>query len=373
MSETGSRTTRALVLETPGEPMRIEELRLDGPREGEVLIRMAASGVRHSDLHHQNGDWGDPGPIVLGHEGAGYVEEVGAGVTDLRPGTLVALSWHYPCLACDACRTDRPWLCTASRSLDHRLPDGRTPLRRPDGSEVLPLLAIGTFAERAVVPAQAAIAVPDDLPIEVAALIGCGVTTGVMAALNTADVQADEPAAVIGLGGVGLSVVLGAVVAGAAPIVAVDRVAAKLAVARELGATHTVLAGEDRRATLAAITLATGGGAQYAFEAIGLPATLELAVDAVRPGGTVVAVGIPPFGDRASFDVGELVDRSITIVGSNYGWSNPAIDFPRLAGLFREGRLPIDRLIEERIGLEDVERALAALERGEGLRRVVIF
>lgn len=373
MNGTGRRTTRAVVLEKPGEPVRVEELELDGPREGEVLVRIAASGVCHSDLHHANGDWGDDGPMVLGHEGAGYVEEVGPGVERLRAGELVALSWYYPCLTCEACRSDAPWRCTGTRSLQNRLPDGRTPLHRPDGTEVVPLLAVGTFSERCVVPAQAAIGMPRDVAPEVAALIGCGVTTGVMAVLRTADVQQGSSVVVIGLGGVGLSIVMGAVVAGAAPIIAVDRIDEKLVRARELGATHVVTATDDRDATLAAIEAATGGGAQYAFEAIGLPPTLELAVDALRHGGTAVAVGIPPFGARASFDVGALVDKSATIVGSNYGWSNPAVDFPRLAELHLAGRLPVDRLIEERIGLDDVGRALDALARGAGLRRVVVF
>jgi Zn-dependent alcohol dehydrogenase len=373
MDPSTRRTTRAVVLDKPGEPVRVEDLELDGPRAGEVLVRIAASGVCHSDLHHANGDWGDDGPMVLGHEGAGYIEEVGAGVEGLRAGELVALNWYYPCLLCEACRSEAPWRCTGTRSLQNRLPDGRTPLHRLDGTEVVPLLAIGTLSERCIVAAQAAVAMPADVAPEVAALIGCGVTTGVMAVLRTADVQPGSSVLVIGLGGVGLSVVMGAVVAGAGTIVAVDRAQDKLARARELGATHVVEAAEDREATLATIREATGGGAQYAFEAIGLPATLELAVDALRHGGTAVAVGIPPFGARASFDVGVLVDKSATIVGSNYGWSNPAVDFPHLAELQLAGRLPVDRLIEERIGLEDVGRALDALARGEGLRRVVMF
>ncbi|HEY7400850.1 MAG TPA: zinc-binding dehydrogenase [Actinomycetota bacterium] len=369
----GTRTTRAVVLERPNVPVRVEELRLEGPLAGEVLVRMLASGVCHSDLHHANGDWGDPGPLVLGHEGAGVVEEVGPRVDGLRAGQLVALSWYYPCGKCGACAEDAPWRCTGTRSLQHRLPDGRTPLRRPEGTEILPLLAIGTFAEFAVVPAQAAISMPPGTPVEVAALIGCGVTTGVMAALRTAQVRPGSSVVVIGLGGVGLSAVMGAAVAGAGAIVAVDRVDEKLARAREFGATDVVASTDDREATLAAIREAAGGGAHFAFEAIGLPATLELAIDALRHGGTAVAVGIPPFGARASFDVGVLVDRSATIVGSNYGWSNPALDFPRLAELYLEGKLPIDRLIEERIGLDGVGDALDALARGEGLRRVVVF
>ena len=373
MHATEVRTTRAVVLGKPGAPVHVEELELDGPRAGEVLVRIAASGVCHSDLHHANGDWGDDGPLVLGHEGAGFVEQAGPGVESHRPGEFVALNWYYPCLACEACRSDEPWRCTGTRSLQHRLPDGRTPLHRADGTDVLPLLSIGTFSERCVVAAQAAVAMPSAVAPEVAALIGCGVTTGVMAVLRTADVQPGSSVVVVGLGGVGMSIVMGAVVAGAGTIVAVDRIDEKLARAREFGATHTVMATDDRDEVLAAIDRATAGGAQYAFEAIGLPATLELAVETLRHGGTAVAVGIPPFGARASFDVGVLVDKSATIRGSNYGWSNPAVDFAHLAELHLAGKLPVDRLIEERIGLDDVGRALDALDRGEGLRRVVVF
>ena len=235
------------------------------------------------------------------------------------------------------------------------------------------MLALGTFAEKAVVPARAAIPVPERLPAEVAALIGCAVTTGVMAVLRAAAVPAGGSVAVIGLGGVGLSVVLGSVLAEAARIVAVDRVEEKLDRARELGATAVVLAGDDDRATRRAIREEAGGPPDFALECIGLPATVELAIDVVGAGGTAVIVGIPALGKRASFDVGHLIDRSIRIVGANYGWAIPDQDFPRLAELYLEGRLPVDRLIEERISLEDVNDALEALRRGEGLRRVIRF
>jgi Zn-dependent alcohol dehydrogenase len=207
----------------------------------------------------------------------------------------------------------------------------------------------------------------------VAALIGCGVTTGVMSVLRAAAVPAGESVVVLGLGGVGLSAVMGAVVAGADPIVAVDRVESKLESASALGATGTVLSTDDDRATRAAIREAAGGKPQFALECIGVPSVIELAIDVVGPGGTAVVVGIPPLYQRASFDVGKLVDRSATIVGANYGWAKPDEDFPALARMYLEGRLPVDRLIEERIGLEQVNDALDALRRGQGLRRVIVF
>lgn len=367
-----ARTIRAAVLERPGVPLRIEELGLSEPGPGQVLVRVAASGVCRSDLHQAEGDWGDPGPIVLGHECAGFVEELGPGVDGVRPGDLVALDWFCSCGACASCAAGRPWSCTRTLALNHRLPDGSTPLRRPDGSEVVPMLAVGAFAEAAVVAARAAVPMPTGISPEVAALIGCAVTTGVMAVLRTAEVPAGATVAVIGLGGVGLSCVIGAVAAGAAEIVAVDRVPAKLDRAMELGATRTILADEGDRAR-SDIVGATGGGPAYAFEAIGLASTIELAIDVLAPGGTAVIVGITPHGHRASFEPAALVDKSARIVGANYGWSIPSEDFPRLAGLVLDGRLPVDRLIEDRIGLEDVNAALDALRRGEGLRRVVVF
>lgn len=366
-------TVRAAVLDRAGEALRLEELDLEAPGPGEVLVRLEASGVCHSDLHQADGDWDDPGPMVLGHEGAGRVEAVGSGVTRPEVGDLVALNWFYPCRECPGCRAGRPWQCTGNTVFADRLPDGTTPLHRPDGTEVLPMLALGTFAERAVVPAQSAVPVPAEVPAEVAALIGCGVTTGVMAVRRAAGVPAGSSVVIIGLGGVGLSAVMGAVAAEARTIVAVDRVKEKLRHAEDLGATATVAAADDRKATKAAIREAAGGRPEFAFECVGLPATAELAIEVVGAGGTAVLVGIPPLYERASFDIGLLIDRSARIVGANYGWAIPDRDFPALAGLYLEGRLPVDRLIEARIGLDEVNGALDAMRRGQGLRRVVVF
>jgi Zn-dependent alcohol dehydrogenase len=369
----GGTRVRAAVLPHSGRPVEVEELELRPPNAGEVLVRMAASGVCRSDLHQADGDWDDPGPMVLGHEGAGWVESVGSGVTAPEVGDLVALSWFYPCGDCVGCRNGRPWTCSGNTAFADRLPGGTTAFRNAEGADVLSMLALGTFAERAVVPAAAAIPIPPEVPVEVAALVGCAVTTGVMSVLRAADVAPGSTVAVIGLGGVGLSAVLGAVLAEADAIVAVDRVEEKLDRARELGATAVVVATDDPKETRRAIREAAGGRPDVALDCIGLPATAELAIEAVGPGGTAVLVGIPPLKDRATFDVGHLIDRSVRIVGANYGWAIPDRDFPRLARLHLEGRLPVDRLIEERISLDGVNEALDALRRGEGLRRVIVF
>lgn len=365
---------RAAVLHGVGEPLRIEELELDPPRAGEVSVRMLASGVCHSDVHRADGDWGEGTihPIVLGHEGAGVVEALGEGVTGLDLGQLVALNWYYPCRACGRCTEGREWLCTGSRSAEDLQMDGTTRIHTSASLDVRAYLSIGTFAERTVVPAQAAVPMPEGTPPEVAALIGCCVSTGVGAVVNTARLHTGDSAVIVGLGGVGLSAVMGAALREAGPIVAVDLDPGKLELALGLGATHAV-AGTDRDAALGQIHRITGDGADVAFETAGVPAAAELAISSIGPGGTAVLVGLPAMGDRASFEIFGVVDRSKQIVGSLYGWSVGARDFPLYAHLFLDGRLPVDRLIEERIGLDDVNRAMDALREGRGARRVIVF
>jgi S-(hydroxymethyl)glutathione dehydrogenase / alcohol dehydrogenase len=371
-------TIRAGVLDRPGVPVRIETLELDPPGPGAVRVRMAAAGVCHSDLHVRDGEWEREGPIVLGHEGSAVVETLGDGVAaafpGLRPGVLVALAWLIPCARCRACRSGRVWSCSASPSYTHRMPDGAAALHRPDGGgDVLTYCAIGTFADRQNVPAAAAIPVPDGTPPEVAALIGCCVTTGVGAATKTAEVQPGSSVVVIGLGGVGLSCVMGAAIAGASTIVAVDRVPAKIELARAVGATDGLLAGPDAATTLAAIRDVTDGGPDTCFEAIGLPATIETAIACLPTGGTAVLVGMTPFGARASFEPFPFVDGGRRILGSNYGSADPAVDFPRYAALHLAGRLPAERLVTARIGLDGLEDAFAAMRRGEGVRSIIGF
>ena len=369
---------RAAVLARPGTEARIEELELDEPRAGEVRVRMLASGVCRSDLHVRDGEWERPGPIVMGHEGAAIVEALGPGVdaapTGLGVGRLVALAWLIPCGSCRSCLAGRTWECPVSPSYTHRMPDRTSRLRRPrDGAEVLSYCAIGTMAEAQVVPAAAAIPMPDGTPPAVAALIGCCVATGVGAVTKTAGMEPGASVAVIGLGGVGLSAVMGATLGGASRVVAVDRVAAKLDLAREVGATDVVLASGDDAATVAAIRDATDGGPDVCVEAIGLRSTIEIAVASLPVGGTALLVGMTPFGLRASFEVFPFVDGARRIVGSNYGSAVPAVDFPRYAELHLAGRLPVERLITARIGLDGLEAAFERMRRGEGVRSVIEF
>ena len=364
--------TRAAVLDRPGVPSRIEDLDLAEPGPGEVRVRMLASGVCHSDLHVRDGEWVRPGPIVMGHEGAGVIDALGDGVAGLAIGQAVALAWLVPCGTCRQCGTGRPWACSDSPSFRHRMVGGETRWRRPGGEDVLTYCAIGTLAEAEVVPAAAAIPIPAGVDPAAAALIGCCVATGVGAVTKTAEVPAGSSAAVIGLGGVGLSCVMGAALAGAGSVVAIDRVPAKLEAASSVGATATILAGDDA-ATLEQLRDLTDGGPDFVFEAIGRPDTIDLAVAALPVGGAAVLVGMTPLGVRASFEVYPFVDGSRRILGSNYGFADPAIDFPRYAQLHLEGRLPFDRLVDRRISLDNVEDAFDAMRQGRYTRQVVVF
>ena len=364
---------RAAVLRTAGQPATIEDLVLAEPRAGEVRVRILASGVCHSDLHVRDGDWPRPTPIALGHEGAGVVEAVGPDVDTLAPGQPVALSWLIPCGVCRSCQAGRPWACPDSPSFRHRMLDGATVLTAADRSPVLSYCGIATMAEATVVPAAAAIALPDGVDPAVAALIGCCVSTGVGAVRKTAAVPAGASVAVIGLGGVGLSCVMGAALAGASPIVAVDLVDAKLAVARSVGATDGLVASGDRAATIEALRDLTDGGPDFVFEATGRVPSVELAIECLPLGGTAVLVGLTPVEARASFAVYPFVDGSRRVLGSNYGFADPASDFPDYAALHLAGRLPVERLIDRRIGLDELEAAFDRLREGVGLRQVVAF
>jgi S-(hydroxymethyl)glutathione dehydrogenase/alcohol dehydrogenase len=359
----GEITTRGAVFRGPRHPVQIEELALDPPQRAEVLVRMAAAGVCHSDLHVVDGEWERPAGVVLGHEGAGWVEAIGEGVTGVKPGDLVVLAWTAPCGRCIACGRDEPWLCATPDGNGHRLaPDVSRLHGVVDGERIGAYSGIGTFGERQVVAESAAIPVDARTPPEIAALIGCAVATGVGAVRNTARADAGESVVVVGLGGVGLSAVMGAAMIGAHPITAIDTSPAKLDLAVQAGAHRTLLAAEALQAA----------GADHVLECIGLVGTIELAVDLVRPGGVVTVVGMTPQGQRASFDVYRLVEDGKQIRGSNYGSSIPARDFPQIAAEYLAGRLPLDLLVTDRIGLDELDDAFDAMRRGDGARRVIV-
>jgi S-(hydroxymethyl)glutathione dehydrogenase / alcohol dehydrogenase len=356
-------TTHGVVFRGPGIPPAIEELTLDPPQRGEVRVRMAAAGVCHSDLHVVDGAWERPAGVVMGHEGAGWVEQLGEGVSGLEVGDLVVLAWTAPCRTCESCSRGEPWLCSQPDGSGHRLAPELVRLHRENGEPIGAYSGIGTFGQRQAIAASAAIRVDPRTPPEIAALIGCAVTTGVGAIRNTAGVRAGESVAVIGLGGVGLSAVMAAVAQGANPVTATDASPAKVERALRAGAHRALLVSDAGQAA----------GADHVLECVGLVETIELAVDLVRPGGTVTVVGMTPQGQRASFDVYRFVEDGKTIRGSNYGSADPARDFPAIANDYLEGRLPLDLLVFERIGLEQLDGAFEAMRRGEGARRVIVY
>ena len=362
-------TVRAAVLHGPNQDLQITELELAPPGPGEVLVRYGASGVCHSDLHVVDGEWSASYPLVLGHEGAGVIEAVGPGVAHVVEGDHVVLSWWYPCGACLQCRRGEQWVCSGNRAADNTLHDGTMRLQSAEGP-VGQYLSIGTFAERAVVPASAAVVIPPELPFDVACLIGCGVATGVGAVINTAQVEPGSSVAVIGCGGVGLSVILGAALAGAFPIIAIDREEAKLEMALEAGATHVIQpSGSVRRAVRAIVP----DFVDYTFEAIGLKETVELMPRLTRRGGTMVMVGMTPEKTEVAVDGLVFPSSGMRLLGSSYGSSVPAVDFPLLARLNLAGKLPIERMVTHRIALDEVNDALAAMRRRERARSVVVY
>ena len=364
-------TVRARVFDAPGEALGDEELRLAEVRDDLVRVRLRASGVCGSDLHVADGDWTAKGPLVLGHEGSGIVEEVGPGVRDVRPGDRVVLSWFAPCRRCRNCARGRAWLCQNTKALENTLPDGTTGFVTSEGAPVPAFLGLGTFAEATVVPESAAVKIPDDVPFSVAALIGCAVTTGVGAVANTADVRPGDSAVVLGCGGVGQAILLGLGLVGADPIVAVDLSDERLALARELGAT-LALRGDDPDLGDHVRSI-TKDGADHAFEAIGKAATIGMLPSLVRRGGQAVIVGMPAEGVTIPLDPFDLADGGKRILGCNYGSSVPPVDFPRLARLYVSGRLPLDRLVGRTTTLDAVDGALDDLRRAAGLRTIVRY
>jgi len=364
---------RAAVLRDPSRPVEIEEVELDPPKADEVLVRVAAVGVCHSDVRHADGDLG-PGrwPAVMGHEGAGVVESVGEGITHVAPGDHVALCFVPACRACRYCLAGKPNLCetVAEHGARGMLMDGTSRLRLPDGTTLQHGLRTACFAERTVVAAGGAVRIPAELPLWQAALLGCGVVTAMGAVRNVARVKPGESVAVLGCGGVGLQVIGAARLAGAHPIIALDRVPEKLELARAHGATHAVDAAKDG-GPASAIRQLSDGGVDYAFEVIGRPETIRLAWEAIRPGGTAVVVGLVPDGVEASVPAIEfLADKSL--VGTYYGSGDPAAELPGLAGLALSGDLDLAGVVTQVDDLEGVQAALDRLRRGEGARTVLL-
>jgi len=359
---------RAAILHAYNEPLSVEEVELAPPGAGEVSVCLHASGVCHSDWNTVSGATPNPLPAVLGHEGAGVVEEVGEGVASVAAGNHVVLSWLPACGRCFFCRAGRVNLCSVAMPamLDGALPGGVIRLSSR-GAPVHHYSFLSTFAERTVVPEASCVRIRRDAPLAVAALVGCAVMTGIGAAINRARVTPGSTAVVFGAGGVGLSVVQGCRLAGALHIVAIDPLPLKRGLALELGATHAV---EDGALPLAR-ELTDGRGADYAFVAAGVPALVRRAFDALRLGGTLVCIGLPAEGTEVVLPGPELVRQEKIVTGSLYGSCNPHTDMPLVLDLFMAGRLELDRLVSKTYGLDEINGAFADMTAGSVARGVI--
>ena len=362
---------KAAVCYELGKPLVVEDVRLDPPKAGEVRVRIGAVAICHSDVHLIRGDWfgwsSTPPPVVAGHEAAGLVEDVGPGVTTVRPGDPVVVSLLRTCGRCIPCLTGTAYLCEGTYALmtEHRL-------HAPDGRPLNAGIRVAGFAEAVVVDQSQLVPVPADLGFDRACLLACGVITGVGAVLNTAELTPGSSAVVIGAGGVGLNAIQGARLAGASPIVAVDVVPSKLPVARRFGAAHAVDGRQDDVRRLVR-ELTAGRGADYVFVTVGSPPAVSQALTLVRRGGTVVLVGMPAAGATAPITVGDFAGNGLRLLGSNMGSTRLGVDVPRLVAAYREGRLLLDELISARYPLERINEAIVAMEGGEALRNVVVF
>jgi S-(hydroxymethyl)glutathione dehydrogenase/alcohol dehydrogenase len=363
------RRTTAAVMAEVGAALDVGEITVGEPRAGEVLVRMAASGVCHSDLHTLDGMLPFPLPVVLGHEGAGVVEAIGPDVTGLRPGQHVILSWVPYCGRCRLCAQGRPNLCEDLAWSDAgTMMDGT--VRFHAGGTPVHHYTVSTFSGLSVVPAQSCIPVAGDLPLTELALMGCAVMTGFGAVFNTAGVRPGDRVAVIGCGGVGLNVVQAAAIAGATTIVAVDVSQPALDLARSLGATSTVRASGEEGA--AAIRRAAGGAVDCAFEALGRRETIELALGVTGRGGQTVLIGMAAPGETAAIDPLSMTLEERVVRGCWYGSCRPSVDFPVLIDLYRAGRIQLGTMTEP-IGLADINRAFDLLRTGRAGRSVVVF
>ena len=365
-------TIKAPLLYRQREPMGVEDIEVEDPQEGEVKVKMTASGVCHSCLHAADGSWtrfDDAMPMVLGDEGSGVVEEVGAGVHSVEPGDHVVLSWSPSCGLCRHCVVGKPALCL-NRATVGRILGGHTRFRW-QGKPAYHFGATGTYAPVTVIHHSQAIKIDDDVPLETAALIGCSVTTGVGAVLNTAQVPAGAPIAVWGAGGIGLNVIQGGVVCGAWPIIAVDIDSRKLGLAEEFGATHVVDASKED--PVEAVTRITDGGADYTFVAVGHMPAAEQAWNALAKGGLCVVIGLGPTGGKVAVDNFDLITKERRLAGSFYGTAQPRNDFPRFVNLYKAGKLKLDELVTKRYSIYEANEAFEDLKAGQLARGLIVF
>jgi S-(hydroxymethyl)glutathione dehydrogenase/alcohol dehydrogenase len=350
-------------------PLEIEDIEIDSPGPGEVLLKTSASGICHSDLHVIEGALPMPPPCILGHEPAGVVEEVGAGVTDFVPGDHVIGCLTSWCGVCKFCTGGRPYLCPSQ--FEGRPPGAKSRLTTKGGDPLFQFANLSSFAEKMLCPERSLVKIRDDMPMDRASLIGCGVTTGLGAALNTVNIPAGASVVIIGCGGVGLSALQGARITGAGKIIAVDSQPWKFDIARTLGATDCVDASAGDAVT--AVNDLTGGGADFVFECIGLVPTVQQAVQMTGRGGTTVLVGVVPVTETVAISAADLTLQEKKITGSYMGSNRFRFDMPKYIEFYLDGRLHLDEMISSRIKLDEINDALDLMRKGEAARQVIVF
>jgi NDMA-dependent alcohol dehydrogenase len=367
-----AQAARAVICREINKPVVVENITVDSPKRGEVMVKLSACGVCHSDLSATNGTIALPPPLILGHEGAGEVVEVGEGVTGLAVGDHVVASFIYMCGKCRFCSLGRPVLCVEQGKALSTLPDGTLRTKDAQGKPLNIFSGCGVMAEYATMHVDNLVKIDAKIPLDRAALVGCAVTTGVGAVFNTARVTPGASVAVFGCGGVGLNVIQGAAIAGAERIVAIDTVESKLEMARKFGATDALLAkpGEDLTKALKKLT---GGGADYAFECVGSGELAAAAYKAIGRGGTAVVVGVAKASDSTSVRTMTLPFEEKTLTGSYFGSCVPRVDFPRMLGLYMKGTLKLDELITKRYAIGEAPQAFADLEAAKNARGVIVF
>jgi S-(hydroxymethyl)glutathione dehydrogenase/alcohol dehydrogenase len=363
---------KAVICRELNQPVVVEEIIVEAPRQGEVMIKLAACGVCHSDLSAINGTIPFALPVILGHEGAGRVVAVGEGVTDLQVGDHVITSFVSMCGKCRYCQTGRPQLCDQAGKAAMNLPDGTLRTRDQAGNPLHVFSGCGVMAEYATLHQDNLVKIDQNIPLDKAALIGCGVMTGVGAAVNTAKVEPGSITVVFGCGGVGLNAIQGCAIAGAGMIVAVDTSDAKLEMAKQFGATHVVNSTKEEN-LVKAIQKLTGGGADYAFECVGLGEIVAQTYGVLRKGGTAIVVGVANQKDTTSIRTASLTFGEKTIKGSYFGSARPREDFPRLISLYRNRRLKLDELISRTYRIDEAQQAFTDMTAGRNARGVIVF
>ncbi len=359
---------KAAVCYELGKPLVIEEIDIDEPHDGEVKVRLVATAICHSDVHAIRGDWGGEVPFVAGHEAAGIVEKIGENVTRIKPGERVVVSLLRSCQQCFYCTTGVPHLCTHEFALDRE-----TRLVNKRGEPIRHGIKTAAFAEYTIVHQTQVVKMPEDMPLDAAALLACGVITGLGAVVNTAKVEPARSVVVIGVGGVGLNSIQGAVLVGAHPIIAIDLLDNKLTAARSFGATHTINSTQNDTLAETVRELTSGRGADYVFVTVGSTAAVAQGLELIGKQGTEVLVGIPETGGTVPLPIGQMIFGERRIVGSPMGSTHLSVDVPRLVKLYQHKRLKLDELITARFPLEQINEAIESMERGEALRNVIMF